>query len=1143
MRTAIRNLWTVGLILLLGFFCTIRDDNGDPAISGPTGPKLNPSVDQITPSIFASPESAYVRLGDTLAIRVQILGDTSIIDSFLPLAGLTVTASANKGTLLDDSLISDNNGRVTLRFTDKNPGRVEISIKCSTARQTVRFEVTNTPVKIQKLIEVVPEKTIIKADGQDYTFITVRVLNENHNPVSDECVQFVSTSGIIVGEGGCSNSGQSVTNSDGTAKAKLISSNINDTAFITAFLVSDKSMSDEAEVAFRGVTISILSDQTNIAVGDTSVLTAQVLNASGIPVARAPVYFTLKNGSKSNLKILSSDSVTNYEGRAVARVKALSNGYDQVSIFSSGTESSVQINVTSLVMRLSLNKTILQTRESDSAVLTSTFVNGNGNPLSGKSIVLTRYYKTEAGDDTTDSFSGNSNSSGKCSFTIKALPYEGTMRLEVVGFDKSEGYASADTSIQFITTRVMTMRAPEFIAADGSSKAPVTVYIKNKSGNPIVGDVITFSTTAGMITGKATTDNDGKAVAYLTSDRRNQIATITAVLSSDPSKQQTAQVEFTGVELTANAEPPSIGSNGKDTSRISISLLDAAKNPIAGEPVNFSKQLDKTIIASADSVTNNRGEATCKVYGTGSGMDTIRISAAGANGYIVVNYSSNIILIDTAAGQACIADSSDSTLINVTYLKGDGVTPIPGAEVQVSVTIGKLDTLFARTFTTNSSGKMSFYLRNPHFASTAVIYVLARTSSEITTKSFPLYFKANAVRKITLSGTPEVININGSRAKIIAVAYDSLGNRVKDARIAFNIVNGPSGGEYLDPPVAITADDGSAFTYLVSGKTPSFYRQVWITAGNFSTVKSDTVKFTFAGPPKYITIRTNILKGINPNDGTFILPCAAIVTDVNGNPVADGTEVNFSLQVSGYVARKIYPTWEEYSGASGSICNYTIDTALVVLPFEDFNNNFHLDPGENRNGDSFANRGEDINGDGIYLPGPPFEDINGDGIRQGYGSISVEERHECNGKFKFADLNKNGYWDPFEPLKDPVYLAAYNQLLKDSAFWKGPSAYTSRDSANFAIIEQLEAEYKSKPGYIPEYGCFDADADNNGVADPNTAVSITRTVQTSGGKALNQILYGQSDATRIEVMIWAESQGVVTETPEKLILPIISDGE
>ena len=57
-----------------------------------------------------------------------------------------------------------------------------------------------------------------------------------------------------------------------------------------------------------------------------------------------------------------------------------------------------------------------------------------------------------------------------------------------------------------------------------------------------------------------------------------------------------------------------------------------------------------------------------------------------------MNYSSNIILIDTAAGQACIADSSDSTLINVTYLKGDGVTSDPEPRFR-SVTIGKLDTL------------------------------------------------------------------------------------------------------------------------------------------------------------------------------------------------------------------------------------------------------------------------------------------------------------------------------------------------------------------------------------------------------------------------------------------------------------------
>ncbi|NLG18670.1 MAG: hypothetical protein GX556_15170 [Fibrobacter sp.] len=1139
MGNVMRHLWIIGLVLLPGLFCTIRDDNGNPAISGPNSPLVNTGDNSsVTPSIFASPESAYVKMGDTLSIRVRILGDTSVADSLWPLSGLQITASASKGSLIDDTLTSDINGRATLLFTDKNSGRVELTVRCSGVQQTVRFEVTDTPDKIQKLIEAVPDKPAIKADGQDFTYISVRVLNENHNPISGECVQFVSTSGIIAGEDNCGGSGQSITSKEGIARAKLISSNINDTAFVTAFLVSDQSMSDETEVAFSGVSISIISDQTNISIGDTSIITAQILNASNVPVSRTPVFFSLKDGSSSNLRLIKADSVTNYEGRAVARFRATSNGYDQVNIRSAGTESSVQINVSSLSISLSLNKSVVQTQETDSAVLTSTFVNGSGTPLSGKNIVLTRYYKTEAGNDTSDSFSGKTGSNGKCSFYIRAISYEGTMRLEVIGFDKTEGYASGDTSVQFITTRVMTIRSPESIAADGVSRSAVTVLVKNRSGNPIVGDEVLFSTTAGMITAKATTDSDGKAVAFLTSDRRNMTAKITAVLSSDPAKKQSALVEFTGVELTTGAEPPSISSNGKDTSIISMSLIDAAGNPIAGEPVNFSKQLDKTVIASADSVTNNRGEASCMIYGTGSGMDTIRISSAGANGYVVLNYSSNVIVIDTAAGQRCIADSTDSTLINVTYLQGNRTTPVTGAEVQVSITIGKLDTLFAKKFTTNSKGRISFYMNNPHFASTAVIYVQARTSSEVTTASYPLYFKANLVKKIIIAGTPEVININGNRARLTATAFDSLGNRVKDARLSFNIVSGPSGGEYLDPPVAVTGDDGSAYTYLVSGKTPSYYRQVWVVAGNFSAVKSDTVKFTFAGPPKNITIRTNILKGKNPNDGTFILPCAAIVTDVNGNPVADGTEVNFSLQVSGYVSKKIYPVWEEAAGVSTIVCNYTIDTSYCLLPFEDFNNNFHLDQGEDRNGDGLPNRGEDINGDGIYIPSPPFEDINGDGIRQRNLLIPVEEKKDCHGNSRFADLNRNGFWDRIEPLASNEYFEVYNRLLADSAFWRYP-VINPEDSADFKTLMQLETEYEQLNGYISEARSFDADVDKNGVVDPNTAVSIQRTVTTSGGKALNEILYGQSDATRIEVMIWAESQGVVTETPEQLILPVV----
>jgi hypothetical protein len=303
------------------------------------------------------------------------------------------------------------------------------------------------------------------------------------------------------------------------------------------------------------------------------------------------------------------------------------------------------------------------------------------------------------------------------------------------------------------------------------------------------------------------------------------------------------------------------------------------------------------------------------------------------------------------------------------------------------------------------------------------------------------------------------------------------------------------------------------------------------------------LKFTIAGPPKYVTIRTNLLKGINPNDGTFILPCAAIVTDVNGNPVADGTDVTFSLQISGYVVSELSThTVSDYMTSYWN-CYSLIDTIHTTLPFEDFNDNLKLDIGEDRNGDGILNRGEDLNGDGIYDRGPAFIDINQNGKRDyNFSTLSVEKTYNCSStSVLVGDLNHNGHWDPIEPLDNPAYLTPYNRLLSDSAFYYYPNIRNASDSADFAVLKAMDSAYESLPGFIARKGCFDIDNDWNGIRDPNTAVAIKKIVQTQGGKALNQVLYGQTDATRIEVMIWAESQGVRTLTPEKFILPIVKD--
>jgi hypothetical protein len=1136
--------WIYAFILSFFLFCTIQDDNGNPV--NPQQPRTDTVPEpQTVPQLLASADSNYIKKGDTLSIIARVFADTSGGDSLRPLASARVTAKASRGKILDDTIVTDANGRARFLFTDTVNGRVEITLRTYSAEQTFRLEVTDTPDRVQKRIEVVPGQAIIKADNQDTTTISVSVINEFHNPISGELVQFITTSGVIIGDGSNpKNSGQSTTDIYGIARATLQSSNINDTAFITAYLVADQSLSDEAEVVFRGMIINIQGSKARMMIGDTTLVTARLQNASGVAVVKCPIYPSFSKGPTSNLQFITRDTVTDYDGYAFFRIRAIANGMDNLVVSAAGTEASLQINVSSLKLVLTIDKTILQTKDTDSSIVTATFTNNTGVPLNGRIIKLTRSYKTEDGLDTTDTLSSTTDLLGKSFFTINALTYEGSMRTEAVGFDLAEGYASADTVIQFMTTRVMTMRGPESIPADGESKKPITVIIKNKRGNPIIGDEVLFTTTAGVIPTKAVTDDDGRAIVNLTSDRRNISATVTATLSSDLSKTQSIQVDFTGVTIEVTTNPPSINSSGKDTSHILITLIDAAKKPISGEPINFYKQQLVTTILQIDTVTDNNGEAKCIVFGTGTGRDTIKITAAGANGEAVINYSSNKIIIDTAAGQTCIADSRDSTLFNLIYLQGDNVTRIPSALVEISATVGNFDTVFARKFTTDANGEIHFYLRNPHFATTATISVIAHTATEITSQFYKIYFRANLVRKILLTGTPDVIAIGTGRSKITAIAFDSLGNRVSDSRITFNIVNGPSGGEYLSPPSALTGDDGSAQTYLVAGKTPSTFKQVWITAGTFTSVKSDTVKFTIAGPPAYITVRANILKGENPNDGTFALPCAAIVTDINGNPVVDGTNVTFSLKISSYTMRKASAHWDNNIDDGIYSCDYSIDSTPVFYDFEDLNDNYKLDPGEDRNNDGFANRGEDINGDGKYIKGPDFEDINKDGIRQYNPLLPVEEVHSCFSNYNgFADLNHNGTWDPIEPLKNASYQNAYDTLRGDSAFLYYPMIRNAKDSAAFATLAYYDSLYVNGAGYIKELRCYDPCASKSSVPSPNTAVAITKTVETQGGKALNKIIYGQSDATHIEALIWAESQGVVTQTPEKLILPIVKDDE
>lgn len=1117
--------------------CTIKDDNGSLAVTGPT---TGPGTSALVPFIILIPDSQYVGLGETLSIAITVLTDST---HMIPLTDARVLCASSSGWISAESLFTDSRGRAVLKMMDSAKAVVTLTVVCGLTEAQLSIQVTNTPTTIQRRMTITPTEPVLKADGKDNTTIDVMLKDANNNPITGQCVQFISSAGLIVGSStGCSGSGQSATNSQGVAEAVLTSANVNDTAYVTAYLVSDRTQTAQTKVIFKGVAILLQADSTNLKPGSQTTITAYLVNGSNVPIPYSPIFFQLGKGTGSNLTFVSRDTVTGPQGNAQCVVKGNTTGTDSVSVLSAGASSSIRINVTDLSLVVSLDDKVLQANTSVFTTLHVLFTGGNGAPLANKSVQVQRSFKQAGGADTTDYILTKTDSSGKCAVTIFALPYECTMTLQVTAFNTTTDLASATTSLTFMSTRTMVINAiPTVIQADGTSQSTVTVQVKNATNNPMVGDSILFTTNAGMVTALAVTDNNGRAIALLTSDRRNTTATVTATLAKDQTKFVTVQVVFSGVQLTASANPTSINANGKDSSTISITLVDAAKNPIVGEPINFSKQQDSTFIYKPDSVTDNRGEAYCKVYGRGSGTDSIQIVSAGASQKVAITYSSNYLAVDTTALQPCIANGKDSTALFVAYLLGDKTTPVQNATIAVSVSMGSFnnDTIFAKQFTLvpANNGRITFWVKNPGFAGTATVSAYAKTSAEVTTASFQLYFTASLTRKIVLIGTPAVISTNGGKAQLTAVAYDSLNNRVQNERISFNMISGPGGGENLNPPTVITASDGSAISYLIAGTAQSVFHGVGIVASNASGVKSDTVLFTIAGPPYTVSLGINLLKGVDYQDGTFGLPCAAIVTDINGNPVADGTVVTFSLQASGFVYKKLVPNWVEQVSQGAFACNPYIDTISCILPFLDFTNSC--------SGNLATPRGEDLADNCNYDPGPAYEDINHDGIREfNRHGTPVEEVHICsNGSVKFADINGDGVWDPIEPLTDPVYQSNYTVLKNDSAYvklyYKQP--ISSSDSALLRVLDAMDSAYANGAHFIKALGSYDFWWQYQPYPQPDPAVSIARTVQTQNGKAANVIIYGQSNANKVQVTVWAECQGVSPQYPVVQLLPIISD--
>jgi len=530
---------------------------------------------------------------------------------------------------------------------------------------------------------------------------------------------------------------------------------------------------------------------------------------------------------------------------------------------------------------------------------------------------------------------------------------------------------------------------PTSIVADGTSTSTITATVKS-AANQAVPDVdVTFETERGTIISPVTTDSSGRAVAELTSDRWNDPEV--EIFAKVKSVEKSTTVAFTGIDLSLEADPDNLLA-GEDPSTITATLKDAAGKPIPDAIIEFSiedgdgagvldgSSQETDMFGKAEVRLNSSNSSTVKVTANGRGKDADQPVQVVFTRYLFTLKAFKMGT-DPDDDINTIRVNEDADVIAKIIEAGGG--NVDGKNVFFSTSLGGLDPMSDETdisglaYTTLSAGKQAGVATID-----ANVTIDSDTPPTELSASTQIVVVGGDAIKIVLSSSPSVISTDTGVSTITARVYDANDQPAVNQDIWFRIKKGPGSSEYLSDTVKTTDNLGIATTKLHAGSLSSTLEGVEIEAkieSDFSG-SSGITSLTIAGPVANIGVGID-LHELTPDGGHLTVNVSALATDANGNPVADGTLVNFSVDAIefdedrdndgkidcrdtdgdsincvDYYTPGQTPNPEIGLGETWFTDDVDLDDILGMVTTEDADNNGILDTGE------------DINGNGVIDP-------------------------------------------------------------------------------------------------------------------------------------------------------------------------------
>jgi hypothetical protein len=190
------------------------------------------------------------------------------------------------------------------------------------------------------------------------------------------------------------------------------------------------------------------------------------------------------------------------------------------------------------------------------------------------------------------------------------------------GSTKPYGQTIPFEAVLIRDTQMVMTADPEIIAADSSMKSTITVIVTDVIGNPLVNEIVAFTTNLGSLSSpEAMTDSNGIATVLLNpgsyTGRAQVIANWSGMLKS-------TSIEIVSGVLSISANPSSVAAGSTMTSEVRARVTVNGV-PVSGETVTFTNE-NPTLgtLSSNTAITDGDGYAIVLFTpGTATGTATI----------------------------------------------------------------------------------------------------------------------------------------------------------------------------------------------------------------------------------------------------------------------------------------------------------------------------------------------------------------------------------------------------------------------------------------------------------------------------------------------------------------------------------------